>query len=146
MLIFGQLIFAAILCALPFGYFGLWWYIGTIIYLSIANIMMLYSWRKAAKAYLKAVNMDISDDGFRIREGVKKLFNKDQPHPLVLCMIIVYAPLGGIMLLLFLSANRFLLRRYISRYKEKPSDTTEKKINLLWLEDLRDNGLFRTKL
>lgn len=145
MFIFGQLILAAILCALPMTYFGLWWYIGTVIYLTIANIMTLFAWRKSKCAYLKAVEMDVNRESFRVRQGMAKVFKGDQPHVLVLGMLILYAPFTAVVLI-FLIGNRFLLNRLVSRFKEKSDGTLRTRVCLLWSEDLRDNGLFRTKL
>lgn len=146
MFVFGQLVLAAILCALPLGHFGMWWYFGTAAYLFAANILTFFAWKKASDAYLKAASGDVGENSFKIREYMGKAFNGHQPHILVLCMMVAYAPLGGPLLILFLMRNKFLLKRCISRNKEKINNTFEDKVTLMWLEDLRDNGLFRTKL
>lgn len=146
MFVFGQLFLAAIICALPFTWMGVLWYIGVALYLFTSNVLTLYSWQKAKLAYLSAVNTDMSYEGFKVREGMRRGFRNNQPHPRVICMMILYAPITTPVLIFFLVANKFFLKKFISRLKTKSIDTLQGKAGMLWLEDLLHNGLFRSKL
>lgn len=147
MFVFGQLFLAAILFSFPLGYFfGAWWYVGGVVYLCTANVLTFFAWRKARDAYLKTASCDLGENGFKVRENMRLVFNKDKPHILLLCMMVACAPAAGAAITLSLMGNKFLLKKIISRKKEKFYNTFEEKVTLLWLKDLRDNGPFRTKL
>lgn len=87
----------------------------------------------------------MSYTGFVTRVGIKKAFNGDRIHWRVFLKLLKFAPAVLIFLFILRIGNYFITKKLISLLK-KQEQTYAKQTGILWLEDFRDNGLFRTKL
>lgn len=147
MFVFGQLVLAAILVAIPFSRLGAVWYVFVASYLLLANILIFFAWRKNRDVCLKVVSMDTSKEAHAIKNSTNKLFKGNELHLLYFCMMIMCAPFFAIpLLILSVIRSPLFWNTLIEQHESKLPNTLVAQIVLTFLKDFRDNGLFRSKL